>query len=1069
MVEDPLDSLLSGRSQRRSRVTSGLKVTDILLMPDTHQSLLNWLMRQYEADRDAIAAHLNQDVETVQTILNELVSKGLLKTVETAHGICYRVRLAPKSGRQMPTDIWRVLDSQVQQANVFISYSRRNKAFVQHLHASLEATGREIWVDWENIPLAVDWWKEIELGIEVADTFLFVLSPDSVQSQVCSQEIEHAVKHNKRLVPVVCEDVSPDQVHPELARLNWIFLRAIDDFETGFKGLLKALDRDLDYVRTHTRLLVRALEWDRNRRDSSYLLRGTDLQRANEYLAQGREEEPRPTALHHQYVLASAEAEAAEREAALAQQSATLRNQGRWLQLVTAVSVIAVVLGIFSLQLYRQAQTARQSAERARLRSLIRSAEALFLSDQRFESLLTATQAGALIHTPGAAPENENAVLRPQVMSALQQALFWIQERNRLEGHTGLVWQVAFDPKGHLLASASADGTVRLWSLSGQPLQVLAGNGTPLQDVAFSKVGFHVAAVGKDGGLYLWNQQGTLLQQWQAHARSVQAVRFSPQGDFIATASDDATVKLWRWDGTLIRTLTTGTDSGLHTLAIAPDGQQLIAGDEAGQLHFWSLPSGAHRSQPAHQSAIVALDLSPNGRLLVSASGDRQIQIFDLVTGQARAPISGFEGQVRNVRFTPAGDQLVTVSSDRRIRIWDLEGTLQNTLIGNTGQLAGLAIAPDDDLIATAGGDRVVRLWSRENPRLQRLKADPEAVNTIALAPTGDFLVSGGQDAVLKRWRLDGTRLNSFRGHGAAITAVALNASGDRIASASQDGTVRLWNLQGDTLQILQGHDGAVRDVAFAPQGNGLVSGGDDHTLRFWTADGALRKVIQAHPEGVLSLAFSPDGETLVSTGWDHGVQLWTPDGEWLRSLEGHRGSVHDTAFSPDGRFLATASYDNTVMIWRVADGERLHTLEGHRDGVLSVAFSPLGEMLITAGSDNTLRFWDWQKPQKNLLSTLSGHRGSIHEVVFDPQGRFVASASSDSTVLIWKLRNMFSLDPLLDNSCRWLSDYLRTDGEAEAARDNSDRDEARDRRDLSLEDIQTLRQLCLTPPPEVP
>ncbi|MDA0265782.1 MAG: toll/interleukin-1 receptor domain-containing protein [Cyanobacteria bacterium] len=261
-----------------------MKVADILLMPAAHQSLANWLMRRYEASIDDIATHVGADVATVQITVDSLLKKGLLKEVESDRGRLYRVNLAAKSGRQMPKDIWKVLDSGLQKANVFISYSRRNKGFVERLHAALAGTQRQVWVDWENIPLASDWWKEIELGIELADTFIFVLSPDSVQSKVCRQEIDHAVQHNKRLVPLVYEDVAPSQVHPELARLNWIFLRPTDDFEVNFPGLLTAIDQNIDYVRTHTRLLVKALEWDRHDRDTSYLLRGTELNRANEYL-----------------------------------------------------------------------------------------------------------------------------------------------------------------------------------------------------------------------------------------------------------------------------------------------------------------------------------------------------------------------------------------------------------------------------------------------------------------------------------------------------------------------------------------------------------------------------------------------------------------------------------------------------------------------------------------------------------------------------------------------------------------------------------------------------------------
>ena len=238
------------------------------------------------------------------------------------------------------------------------------------------------------------------MGIELADTFLFVISPDSVASKVCQQEIEEALKHNKRLVPVVFEEVQPEQVHPELARLNWIFLRPEEAFPQGFQRLLGALDQDLDYVRTHTRLLVRALDWERHGHDSSYLLRGADLARANEHLALGNNQEPRPTDLHHRYVLASADAEAILRDEALGRQAAVLAEQRRWLWVVTTLSVVAIGLVVMSMTLLYQAQLGQQQAEFEQwqalhqLADLLVEPEAPSSVDRSWEAVWVATHTG---------------------------------------------------------------------------------------------------------------------------------------------------------------------------------------------------------------------------------------------------------------------------------------------------------------------------------------------------------------------------------------------------------------------------------------------------------------------------------------------------------------------------------------------------------------------------------------------------------------------------------------------------------------------------------------------------
>ena len=106
--------------------------------------------------------------------------------------------------------------------DVFISYAREDKAFVTRLFDALVAQDRDVWVDWEGIPPTAEWLAEIYSAIEAADSFVFVISPDSIVSEFCNLEIAHAVKHNKRLVPIVCRDVDAETVPKPLAALNTI-------------------------------------------------------------------------------------------------------------------------------------------------------------------------------------------------------------------------------------------------------------------------------------------------------------------------------------------------------------------------------------------------------------------------------------------------------------------------------------------------------------------------------------------------------------------------------------------------------------------------------------------------------------------------------------------------------------------------------------------------------------------------------------------------------------------------------------------------------------------------------
>ena len=182
-------------------------------------------------------------------------------------------------------------------ADIFISYSRKDKVFVTRLHEALKARQRQAWVDLEDIPPTADWQEKIKVGVEGARAFVFVLSPDAVASQVCRQEIEHAAVSHKRLIPLVCREVEAQTVPETLGKLNWIFLREQDDFEKGLDTLLTAVDTDLEWVDAHTNLLQKAVEWDRKGRDQSLLLRGAELGKAEAWLAQSGGKEPKPTDL----------------------------------------------------------------------------------------------------------------------------------------------------------------------------------------------------------------------------------------------------------------------------------------------------------------------------------------------------------------------------------------------------------------------------------------------------------------------------------------------------------------------------------------------------------------------------------------------------------------------------------------------------------------------------------------------------------------------------------------------------------------------------------------------------
>ena len=342
-------------------------------------------------------------------------------------------------------------------ASLFISYSRIDKAAAHRLTEAFKGKGLEFWIDWEDIPLTVDWWKEVERGIEEADMFLFLLSPDSANSKVCRQEIEHAKKNGKRLIPVVVRDLEAHESPPELSPLNWTLLRKDDDFTYAFHKLITAIKTDYAWARTHRQLQVKALEWERSAQKKDFLLQGEELQDAESELAANSSKDPYPTDLQREYVLKS--------------RQTSDRQRRRLLSFVIGAAIVMAALAVFgfveaglattnaikanenantaeaaSTQATSNEQEAKRQAKVAIARQLAVQAQSLFVTGDSTQmvSVLLAVQSMKMLPD-----RNEGA------MKILQTNSLAIRAAPMTHGTA--VYSVAFSPDGKYVVSGGCD------------------------------------------------------------------------------------------------------------------------------------------------------------------------------------------------------------------------------------------------------------------------------------------------------------------------------------------------------------------------------------------------------------------------------------------------------------------------------------------------------------------------------------------------------------------------------------------------------------------------------------
>lgn len=278
---------------------------------------------------------------------------------------------------------------------------------------------------------------------------------------------------------------------------------------------------------------------------------------------------------------------------------------------------------------------------------------------------------------------------------------------------------------------------------------------------------------------------------------------------------------------------------GLRSIDVSTDGRQLLTGAWDRTVRLWDLETGVQLRQFTEiTESVYDVDLSPDGQLVAAALADGSVLVWNTDQEQGARPIAGHAGAATRVVFSHAGNYLASVGADGTIIIRTMPQGAEVFRLKMAVMWLDAAFSFDDQSLLTASHDGRLVLWSVETGhRIAEFKGHHAAVHSIAFIPRSRLFVSASHDETTRLWSLDSEmEVSRFVGAVSDTLCVAASPDGKNLLTGGEDGSLRVWDiLNGRQIYRLEAHENRVGRVVYISNSANVLSAGWDDSVRHWT------------------------------------------------------------------------------------------------------------------------------------------------------------------------------------------------------------------------------------------